>query len=108
MSTIIRYRGDTAPDQFSVPYIITGFTFRMTVDTRQDPDDDSTLVYELAGVITDEDNVGVGEFEFSPDATQADQDPAVVLYYDVEQTDAAGKIKTIDKGKIKYKQDISK
>ncbi len=79
----------------------------MTWDTRQDPPDDTTQICELDGDITDDDNNGVGEFEFSPDATQADQ-PIGTIYYDVEQTDAAGKIKTIDKGTIKFKQDISK
>lgn len=104
MSNITRYRGDTAPDLFSLPIDITNYTFRMTVDTLQNPPDDTTALFEVVGTITD---AAAGEFEFEPTAMQTDL-PIGTYYYDVEYTDAAGRIKTVAKGKYKIIQDISK
>lgn len=109
--TITRYRGDTVADQFILVDgnnvaidITTGFSFRLTVNSEQNPVDASNQLYSLVGAIT---NGPAGAYEFSPSALQADQAPAT-YFYDVEVTDPSGKIKTVEKGKYIYKQDIGK
>lgn len=104
-----RKRGDTAPDVVNVTVAdgIAGFSYRMTVNTKRNP---STTVGEelvtIDGVITASDAEG-GTVEFPWTAGDADQAPGL-YWYDIEQTDAAGKIKTIAKNKYKFWQDISK
>lgn len=117
---IRRKRGDTAPDEIIVldeestqvptPALdITGFSYKMTVNTERDPDPVGPPIvgvelYSLVGVITDAPN---GKLEHAPSVAQADQLPDV-YWYDVEQTDGTGKIKTIAKNKYIYDQDITK
>lgn len=108
---IERTRGDTVPDKITVIDFndavvdITGFSFLQTVSTERNPSDSANVVYSLPGTITD---APAGEVEFPLSEIQADQDPAVNLYYDIQLTDAGGGIQTLFKGKYKYKQDITK
>lgn len=108
---ITRYRGDTAPDQFilvdangAVVDISTGYSFLLTVDTRAEPSDDSTQLFQLVGTVV---SGPAGKFEFRPNSTQADQAPGK-YYFDVQVTDPSGGIKTVDKEKYVFKQDIGK
>ena len=115
---IKRVRGDTAADRFVMTNAagtienITGWTFRMSVDTLQAPPTPSvTNLYTVVGVI---DDAAAGEYSFSPSAVEADQLPGH-YWFDIEATDAGGKIKTVeldaDKhtvGGYQYTQDISK
>lgn len=111
MTEQTRTRGDTYVDEFVVTSkitgavidITTGYDFLLTLDTRKKPDDATTQVYQLAGVIIDGPNGIVG---FSPTATQADQ--LGKFYYDIEMTDPAGRIRTIELDKYTYTQDITK
>jgi len=115
---IARKRGDTAPDKITVldpeiatptPLDVTGFSFRMTVNTEQDPDPVGPPIVgvelvTIAGTLIDAPN-GVVEFPWSPgDADQVPDD----YFYDIEQTDTAGKILTIAKEQYKFQQDVSK
>lgn len=113
MATIIhiqRYRGDTVPDKITIKdkdgtvVDITSFSFKMSVDETEDPVDEATQLYKLAGSITDG---PAGKVEFAPDATEADQTPAV-YFYDIEMVDASSAIQTIAKGDYEYLQDITK
>jgi hypothetical protein len=112
---IARKRGDTAPDKIFVkdpddptlPLDITGFAYKLTVNTEQDPDPGAPIGTELVtivGTITDAPN-GVVEFPWS--SAQADQVPED-YFYDIQQTDAALKILTIAKNQYKFQQDITK
>ena len=109
MAKITRYRGDTVPDQFTLtdadenPVDITGYTFTMTVDTLKTPPDNTTLVYQLTGTIT---NAAAGEFEFAPSAVQADLTGN--YWYDIQMVDGGGAIQTLVKDKYVYTQDITK
>jgi hypothetical protein len=109
MSDITRRRGDTYADKFTIadsagaPVNITGCTFKMTLDTRPEPTDDTTKVYQLTGVITDATN---GIVEFAPTSMQANQ--LGFFYYDVQMTDAVGRVRTIVVAKYAYMQDITK
>ena len=114
---IARKRGDTAPDKITVldpeaatpgtPLDVTGFAFKLTVNTEQDPDPGPPIGTELVsinGTLTDPVN-GVVEFPWS--AGEADQDPEE-YFYDIEQTDVAGKILTIAKERYIFQQDVTK
>lgn len=107
---IERKRGDTAPDVITVTFTksrqvvnILGCTFKMTVDKRLAPDDSSTKLYEISGVITDAQK---GQVEFSPTPEQSDT--VGFYYYDIQMTDAYGKVSTPISGPYVYAQDITK
>lgn len=106
---ITRYRGDTYADKFNItnsdgtPMDITGFAFKMTLNTKQYPVSTSTQTYQLVGSITDAVN---GVVEFAPSAGEAGQ--IGKFYYDVQMTDDLGIIKTIQTGTYTYLQDITK
>ena len=102
-------RGDTTPWTHSItfegnPVDITGYTYRLTVDPAKNPTDALSNLFSLVGVVVGSPN-NVVQFEMS--AVQADQTPKD-YYFDIEQTDASSKIRTIAKGKFTFEQDISK
>ena len=107
---ITRYRGDTAADEITVQTSagaavdVAGFTFVMTVSSLENPPDGTSELYNITGTIT---GAAAGQVEFVPSALQADQKPAT-YYYDIQMTDAGGRIKTIAKGAYVYTQDITK
>ena len=107
---IKRKRGDTAADVFTLTdsagaaLNITGFSFLLSVSSLENPPDSTNQLYQLTGAIIDATG---GIVEFTPSAANADQDPEV-YFYDVQMTDGASRIKTIEKGKYEYEQDITK
>lgn len=116
---IARKRGDTAPDKITVldpeavtpgtPLDVTGFGFKLTINTEQDPDPVGppiigTELVSIIGSLIDAPN-GIVEFPWTP--SQADQVPDD-YFYDIEQTDVAGKILTIAKEQYKFQQDVTK
>ena len=116
---IARKRGDTAPDKIFVtdpetgppatPLDITGFGFKLTVNTERDPDPVGppvvgTELVSIVGTITDGPG---GEVEFPWSPGDADQTPDD-YFYDIEQTDTAGRILTIAKEEYKFQQDVTK
>ncbi len=109
-TNITRKRGDTAADVFTLTdsagaaLDITSFSFLLTVGSLEDPPDANSQLYQLTGTILDALN---GVVEFVPSAANADQDPET-YFYDVQMTDAAARIKTIEKGEYIYEQDITK
>ena len=109
MTTITRYRGDTAADQFTIKrdrevVDITDCTFKLTVNSEKDPTDASAQLFTVDGVVTS----GIaGEVEFSPTSLQADQTPGD-YYFDVQMTDGNGAKLTVVKGRYRFKQDITK
>lgn len=110
MTDITRKRGDTYADEIIVkskrtkqPINIAGCSFLMTVDSRQEPTDETTKLYQLTGTILD---AAGGRVEFAPNASQADRVGA--FFHDIQMVDGAGRKRTIDGGKYKYVQDITK
>ena len=96
-------KGFIVQDSAGVAIDITGFTFRLTVNTEQDPAP-GTELFTVVGVITDATS---GKVAFAPTTTDTAQTPGE-YFYDVEQTDAGGLISTIIKGVCEIVQDISK
>jgi hypothetical protein len=109
MADITRKRGDTKSIvfRFSVSGVamdLDGCSFLMTVDPAKDPADDTDNILQLTGTaLTD------GRVQFDMTELEADITPGT-YYYDVQITDADGKISTPDDscGKFKIVQDITK
>jgi hypothetical protein len=113
---IARKRGDTAPDKIFVldpeisPVValdVTGFGFKMTVNTEEDPDPGVPIGVELVSIVGSITDGPAGEVEFPWSAGDADQEPEE-YFYDIEQTDTAGKILTIAKERYIFQQDVTK
>ncbi len=97
-------KGFIIQDSNGVAIDITGFSFQMTVNTEKDPTDQVNEQFTIVGVIgvaTD------GTVSFAPTVTDTDITPGI-YFYDIEQTDAASRIKTVIKGKVSIIQDITK
>lgn len=103
-------RGDSVPiafvltDDTGTAVDITSWSFVMTVDPDSEPPDNTTLVMQVSGTITDAVN---GAFEFAPTTVESDFEPDQ-YYYDIQATDAGGDKDTIVKGKFTLLQDITK
>lgn len=108
MSDITRKRGDTYPIVFTVsvngvPADITGCTFLLTVDPSKAPLDNTANICQIVGVIT---NPTGGIVSFSP--SPANVNFVGKYYYDIQITDALGKIRTLVMAKFTLVQDITK
>lgn len=110
MTDITRKRGDTYADEFIIkssttklPINLTGYTFLLTLDPVKAPADATNNVYQLTGTIL---SAPDGRVEFAPSALQADR--VGTFYFDVQMVDGVGRKRTVDSGKYKYEQDITK
>ncbi len=107
-----RERGDTYPLVFALtdggspasPIDITGWTFVFTLDPSDAPADASGNVWSLAGTII---NAAGGIVEFAPSALEADVAPGT-YFWDLEATIPAAGIRTVARGSLAIRQDISK
>ena len=103
-------RGDTTPwtftiqDSDGVAVDITGFSYLLTVDPSDVPIDALNNLFQLTGTLITPLS-GIVQFEMS--AVQADQTPSE-YFYDLQQTDGTGKIRTITKGIFEFIQDVTK
>ena len=109
-TNITRVRGDTFPFSFvikdsdGVVVDISGFDYKLSVDTNEEPTNELTQVFKLTGVVptgTD------GVVTFTLSTGEADQSPST-YFFDLEQTDAATKIRTVAKGEWNVAQDVTK
>jgi hypothetical protein len=107
---LLRRRGDTFADEFEITSETTGlaidissYSFLMTVATKSNPADNSLKLFEITGNKTDSAN---GLVEFAP--TVSDTNRVGVFYYDIQMTDGASRIRTVETGKYEIKQDITK
>jgi hypothetical protein len=106
---LCRTRGDTFPFtlQIKVDDVvldITGFTIVLTVDTREEPPDATTVVFQVSGIISDGPN---GKVTFSLSTPNAATTPGD-YFYDVQYTDLSSKIRTVARGTWVVSQDITK
>ena len=83
---------------------ITGFTFKLTVNSEKDPTDQVNEQFSIAGVITDATN---GKVAFSPSITDTDIAPGK-YFYDIEQIDSGGGKSTLLVALALIVQDITK
>lgn len=108
MSEINRFRGDTYRLGFILKknkktYDITDHSFAFTVDTRENPDDESTQVFKIDAVIS---NASLGEIYF--EFTEEQADLLGTYYFDIQMVNADAEKRTLDKGTIVFSQDINK
>ena len=106
---IKRFRGDTYPLEFLLvdsvtkePLDLQGTTLTFTVDPSRNPVDDTHNIFSIEGFP----GLSPGLVEFRPTADQVD-----VLgrfFYDIQLIDSSSFIKTIQKGRIMFTQDITK
>jgi len=97
-------KGFVVQDSAGVAIDITGFSFKKTVNSERDPADQVNEAFTIVGVI------GVptaGTVSFAPTTVDTNITPGI-FFYDIEQTDGSGRIKTIIKGKCLIVQDITK
>jgi hypothetical protein len=107
------FRGDSWPKGFTIkdkatklPIDITGCVFTMTVDTEKDPPDDTTKLFDVAGVL-DADPL-TGKVSFTPTEANTDQIPGT-FYYDIQGVGGVlGTKRTVVKDKFIITQDITK
>lgn len=110
MTDIVRKRGDTYANEFiftskatGLPINLTGYTFILTVDPSKAPLDATNNLFQITGAIID---AAAARVEFAPSAVQADH--VGTFYFDLQLVDAAGRKRTVDSGKYKLEQDITK
>ncbi len=97
-------KGFVIQDDAGVAVDITGFTFKLTVSSDKDPLDQVNEQFSVNGVI----GVAVsGTVSFAPSISYTDITPDK-YFYDIEQTDVGGLIKTLIKGRCEIVQDITK
>ena len=97
-------KGFVIQDSNGVAIDITGFSFKLTVNSERDPTDQVNEQFTITGVIGVAAN---GTVSFAPTVTDTDITPGT-YFYDIEQTDVSSRIKTIIKGRAKIIQDITK
>lgn len=109
---IERFRGDTAPDQISivdsngVAVSLTGLSFRLTVDSLEEPPDNTTQILQMVGVI---DDPATGIVLFSPTVLESDALIPGFYFYDIQLfRSATNIIRTIAKSEYNILQDITK
>ena len=108
--TICWGRGDSSAKGFviqdsdEVAIDITGFSFKLTVNSEKDPTDQVNEQFSIIGVLTDAPN---GKVAFSPTITDTDITPGT-YFYDVEQIDSGGAKSTLLVAKALIVQDITK
>lgn len=89
----------------TVPFDLTGCSSAlMTVNTLENPPDDTTQVFQLTGVLDADPTTG--KVYFTPAAT--DTATVGLYYYDVQLTDAEGNVRTVAKSTFTISQDITK
>lgn len=97
-------KGFVVQDSAGAAIDITGFTFKLTVSSDRDPTDQVNEQFTIVGVIGSPTD---GTVSFAPTTVDTDITPGI-FFYDIEQTDGSGRIKTIIKGKCRIIQDITK
>lgn len=108
--TICWARGDSDPkgfiiqDSSGVAVDITGFSFKLTVNSEKTPTDQVNEQFSITGILTDSIN---GKVSFAPTAVNTAITPGT-YFYDIQQTDGSGAISTLLIGKVLIVQDITK
>lgn len=97
-------KGFVIEDSAGVAVDITGFSFKLTVNSDKAPPDQVNEQFSITGVLTDAPN---GKVSFAPSVTDTDITPQT-YFYDIEQTDGGGAIKTLILAKALIVQDITK
>lgn len=108
--TICWGRGDSSAKGFTVQTSagvaipVTGFSFKLTVNSEKDPATQDNEQFSVIGAIVD---APTGQISFTPSVANTSIAPGT-YFYDIEQTDAGGGIATLIIAKCVIVQDITK
>lgn len=109
---IERYRGDSTPDQISFvdsagdALSVEGLTFRLSINSVEEPVDDTTQILQMTGLSS---NPATGIVQFSPSVAEASALPIGLYFYDIQAYRNVGDvIQTIAKNTYTVLQDITK
>lgn len=83
---------------------ITGFSFKLTVNSEKAPGDQANEQFSLTGALT---GPVQGKVAFTPTFAQTDITPGT-YFYDIEQIDLGGAKSTLLVGTVLIVQDITK
>ena len=97
-------KGFIIQDSGGVAKNITGFSFKLTVNSEKAPGNQDNEQFSLTGVLT---TPVQGKVAFAPTAVDTDINPGT-YYYDIEQTDSGGAKSTLLIGSVLIVQDITK
>lgn len=112
MPVITMFRGDSFNIVFTLkdaasktPLDLTGSTFILTVDRKENPVDSNTRLFTVNGSV-DSDPI-TGKVSFKPTATHTST--AGSFYYDIQMSTAStSQVRTVVKDKFIITQDITK
>ncbi len=97
-------KGFIRQDSAGAALDVTGFSFKLTVNSEKDPADTSNQQFTIIGALVDAVN---GQISFAPTTGDTDIAPGT-YFYDIEQTDAGGGVATLIIAKCVIVQDITK
>ena len=97
-------KGFVRQDSDGVVIDVTGFSFKLTVNSEKDPTDVTNQQFTISGVLVDAVN---GQISFAPSTADTDIAPDT-YFYDIEQIDAGGGKATLIIAKCIIVQDITK
>jgi hypothetical protein len=97
-------KGFVRQDSAGIAIDVSGFSFKLTVNSEKDPANTDNQQFTIAGVLVDAVN---GQISFAPTITDTDIAPDT-YFYDIEQIDAGGGKATLIIGKCLIVQDITK
>jgi hypothetical protein len=90
----------------SLPIDLTGYAFKLTVNSDKDPIDVTNQIFQVAGVVDPDQVANTGKVSFTP--TSADTATVGKFYYDIQWT-VGGTVRSWnEKKKFTVKQDITK
>ncbi len=114
MGTVNWYRADSYPIEITVKdkdtglgIDLTGYSFILSIDSRKEPTDATTLLFAVVGVVDADQVANAGKVAFTPSIVNTSIDPGK-YFYDVQMTDGSGHVRTIKKEKWNLLQDITK
>jgi len=119
MATILEeiewYRGDSYPLELTIKnkasglvINLTGYTFKFTVNSEQNPVDSTNELFQVAGVVDPDQDTNTGKVTFTPEIEDTATASISTYYYDIELSYSIGRPRTIKKDKFKILQDITK
>jgi len=110
MTNIVRKRGDTCAIQREIKskstgaaIDISGYSFLLTVNSEKEPANSDNQIFQVSGTIT---SALSGLVDFFPSVSDASN--VGDYFYDIQLTDAGGKKRTIESGRYRVSQDITK
>lgn len=109
------YRGDSfsfgirIKDKRTAEYIdLTGYSFLLTVNSEEDPSDSSKTLFQVVGVLDEDQVLNKGWVYFTPKISDTADALIDTYYYDIQLMQSVGRPRTVAKHSFTLLQDITK